>query len=105
MNNLLNIKTPAEGVAGALQCTYGLDNHGLVGLRKVYWNLPAEALYEESIFRGEAQIVNSGALRVVSGKKTARAAQDKFIVRDADTEGHIWWGEYNRPMAADKFEE
>ena len=38
-----------------------------------------------------------GPLVVNTGKHTARAAQDKFIVREADTEEHIWWGEYNRP--------
>ena len=52
MNNILDIKTPAEGQAAALKCDYGLANLGLMNLRKVYWNLPAEALYEEIIFRG-----------------------------------------------------
>ena len=33
-----------------------LDNVGLINLRKVYWNLPTEALYEEIIFRGEGRI-------------------------------------------------
>ena len=42
MNNILNIKTPAESEAGALKSDYGLDNHGLTNLRKTYWNLPTE---------------------------------------------------------------
>ncbi len=105
MNNILNIKTPAEAVAEALKSEYGLENHGLTNLRRVYWNLPPEALYEEIAFREEGHIVNGGALRVTSGKHTARAAQDKYIVREAETEAHIWWGEYNRPMGAEKFEE
>jgi len=105
MNNILNIKTPAEAVAEALKSEYGLENHGLTNLRRVYWNLPPEALYEEIAFREEGRIVNGGALRVASGKHTARAAQDKYIVREAETEAHIWWGEYNRPMGPEKFEE
>ena len=44
MNNILNIKTPAESEAKALKSDYGLDNHGLSNLRKAYWNLPTEAL-------------------------------------------------------------
>ena len=32
------------------------------------------------------------------------SANDKFVVRDADSEDNIWWGVYNRPFAADKFE-
>ena len=97
MNNLLNIKTPAENQAGALKSDYGLENHGLTNLRKVYWNLPTEALYEEIIFRGEAQISRSGPIIVNTGKHTARAASDKFMVREPGTEENVWWGQYNRP--------
>jgi phosphoenolpyruvate carboxykinase (ATP) len=104
-NNLLNIKTPAENEAGALKPDYGLVNHGLTNLRKVYWNLPTEALYEEIVFRGEGRIAKSGPVIVTSGKQTARAAQDKFVVRDPDTESHIWWGEYNRPISPAQFNE
>ena len=105
MNNLLNIKTPAENQAGALKSDYGLENHGLTNLRKVYWNLPTEALYEEIIFRGEAQISRSGPIIVNTGKHTARAASDKFMVREPGTEENVWWGQYNRPYGRDKFDE
>jgi phosphoenolpyruvate carboxykinase (ATP) len=105
MNNILNIKTPAEAQAEATKCDYGLENIGLLNLRKVYWNLTTEALYEETIFRGEAQISLLGPIIVNTGKHTARAASDKFIVREPSTEKNIWWGEYNRPYAAAKFDE
>ncbi len=105
MNNILDIKTPAEAQAAARKSDYGLENHGLFGLNKVYWNLPVEALYEEAIFRNEGKITLQGSLTVNTGKHTARAANDKFIVREPTTEGHIWWGQYNRPYSADKFEE
>jgi phosphoenolpyruvate carboxykinase (ATP) len=42
---------------------------------------------------------------VNSGKHTARAANDKYVVREASTEDLIWWGEYNRPYSPEKFEE
>jgi phosphoenolpyruvate carboxykinase (ATP) len=105
MNNILNIRTPAEAEAGYFKSDYGLDRHGLYNLRKVYWNLPQEALYEEISFRGEGKITRHGSITVVSGKHTARAAQDKFVVREPTSEDHIWWGEYNRPFSADKFNE
>jgi phosphoenolpyruvate carboxykinase (ATP) len=105
MNNILNIKTPAEDQAGAVQSDYGIENLGLQNLRKVYWNLPTEALYEEIIFRGEAQISQSGPIIVNTGKHTARAANDKFIVRESTTEQNIWWGQYNRPYTTEKFDE
>lgn len=105
MNNLLNIKTPAEGQASAVKSDYGLENHGLVNLRKVYWNLPTEALYEEVIFRGEGQISTSGPLVVNTGKHTARAANDKFIAFEPSTSDNVWWGQYNRPYSREKFDE
>ncbi len=105
MNNLLNIKTPAQDQAHALKAEYGLSNHGISNLRQSYWNLPTEALYEEIVFRNEAKITQQGPLVALSGKHTARAAQDKFIVREPNTEDHIWWGEYNRPLSAEKFDE
>jgi phosphoenolpyruvate carboxykinase (ATP) len=105
MNNILNIKTPAENEANALKSDFGLDNHGLNNLRKAYWNLPTEALYEEIVFRNEGKISKSGPIVVETGKHTARAANDKFIVREATTEESVWWGQYNRPFNSEKFDE
>ncbi len=104
-SNLLNIRTPAQDQAGALKSDFGLANHGLTNLNTVYWNLPAEALYEEIAFRREGQIARMGPVVANTGKHTSRSAADKFIVREADSEGHVWWGEYNRPIGADKFAE
>ena len=64
MNNLLNIKTPAEDQAKALKSDFGLSNHGFRNLRKVYWNLPTESLYEEAVFRGEGHISHEGPMIV-----------------------------------------
>jgi len=105
MNNILNIKTPAQSQAQALKADYGLDNIGLTNFNTVYWNLPTEALYEEVIFRNEAKITLQGPLVVNTGIHTARAASDKFVVREATTEEHVWWGQYNRPFSAEKFDE
>lgn len=105
MNNLLNIKTPAESQAQELKSEFGLKNLGITNLRAAYWNLPAEALYEEIVFRNEGQISHQGPIVVNTGKHTARAANDKFVVREPGSAKHVWWGEYNRPYDADKFEE
>lgn len=105
MNNILNITTPTEAQASALKSEFGLENHGLTNLRKIYWNLPPEALYEEITFRNEGKITVDGALVVRSGKHTARAANDKYIVRSSENEDKVWWGEYNRPISPSKFED
>jgi len=103
MNPYLDLPSPAQPEAGKLASVYGLANHGLANLHRVYWNLPTASLYEEAVFRGEAAISHLGPMVVTTGKHTARAAADKFIVRESSTENLVWWGEYNRPFSADKF--
>lgn len=103
--NLLDINTPAQKHARALKSEFGLENHGLVNLNQVYWNLPAESLYEEIVFRGEGHISRNGPIVVDTGKHTARAANDKYVVREPSSEDHIWWGEYNRPYNPEAFNE
>ncbi|HEY6031708.1 MAG TPA: phosphoenolpyruvate carboxykinase (ATP), partial [Gaiellaceae bacterium] len=103
--NPLDVRTPAQGEAKGLAAEFGLENHGLTNLRCVYWNLPPEALYEEISFRGEGRITRDGSIALETGKHTSRSAQDKFIVRNLASEGRVWWGEYNRPIAAEKFDE
>lgn len=105
MNNLLDIKTPAQAQANALKSDFGLDNLGLTNLRQVYWNLPAEALYEEIVFRNEGRITRDGPIVAMTGQHTGRSASDKVIVREESSEKNVWWGQFNRPIAADKFDE
>lgn len=104
MSNLLNIKTPAESVAQARKADFNLSNHGVGNLRLAYWNLSMEALYEEAVFRSEGVTSSGGAFVAHTGKHTGRSANDKFTVRHADSENHIWWGTYNKPFDSEKFE-
>ncbi len=103
MTKYLKFDTPAIKHAGDLASNYKLKNHGLTHLERVFWNLPTAALYEEAIFRGEGNIVNGGPFIVNTGKWTARAAKDKYLVREHTTEDKIWWGVNNQPMNPDKF--
>jgi len=103
MTKYLEFDTPAVKQAGDLASDYKLKNHGLIHLDRVFWNLPTAALYEEAVFRGEGHMVYGGPLLVTTGKHTARAAADKFIVREHSTEDEIWWGQYNRPCSPEQF--
>jgi phosphoenolpyruvate carboxykinase (ATP) len=104
MNNLLNIKTPAESIAQTRKADYNLSNQGVSNLRLAYWNLTSEALYEEAVFRGEGATTAGGPFVANTGKHTARSANDKFVVREVSSEGNVWWGVYNRPFAPEKFD-
>jgi phosphoenolpyruvate carboxykinase (ATP) len=103
MNPYMDLASPAQEQAGKLASLCGLQNHGLANLHRVYWNLPTAALYEEAVFRGEGRISHLGPMVVNTGKHTARAAADKFVVREHSTDEHVWWGEYNRPYSSEKF--
>ena len=105
MNNILDIKSPAQKEALVQKAFLGLDLIGLTNVHQAYWNLPVEALYEEIVFRREAQISYQGPIIVNTGKHTARSANDKFVVKEDTTGAHVWWGEYNRPFNPDKFNE
>lgn len=104
MSKYLKFETPAQKQAADLKSIYGLANHGLVHLDRVYWNLPEAALYEESVFRNEGKIVNGGPLLVHTGKWTARAANEKYFVKESSTEEKIDWGKNNRPLTPEKFD-
>ncbi len=103
MSKYLEFKTPAEKESMELASDYRLKNHGLIHLDKVYWNLPDSALYEEIIFRNEGHMASNGPILVKTGRHTARAAADKFVVKEHSTDDKIWWGEYNRPISVEKF--
>ncbi|MDA3843043.1 MAG: phosphoenolpyruvate carboxykinase (ATP) [Candidatus Kapabacteria bacterium] len=103
MSKYLKFDTPAVKHAGDLCSMFKLKNHGLRDLDKVFWNLPSAALYEEASFRGEGNMVYGGPFLVNTGKWTARAANDKYVVQEDSTVDKIWWGEYNRPMSPEKF--
>ncbi len=103
MSKYLEFNTPASKQAMELASDFRLKHQGLTYLNRVYWNLPEEALYEEAIFRNEGKLVLNGPLLVNTGKHTARAAADKFVVREESTEEKVWWGSYNRPFSSEKF--
>lgn len=90
--------------AGLKHSTYGLENHGLYNLNDIYWNLPTPRLIEQSVFRREGQLSHLGPLVVRTGHHTGRSANDKFIVDEPSVREDIWWGDINRPISEEAFE-
>ena len=62
------------------------------------WNLSMAALYEEAVRKQEGVIAAGGSLVCRTGQHTGRSPNDKFIVREASSEGNIGWGKVNQPM-------
>ena len=67
----------------------GLDVQGIATAATLYWNLETAALVEHAITCGEGHLAADGPLVVATGRHTGRSAQDKFIVRDAETESTV----------------
>ena len=65
-------------------------------------NLSAAELYELAVRRGEGMVASTGALAMRTGNHTGRSAADKFIVRDATTEGNVWW-DNNKALSPEHF--
>jgi phosphoenolpyruvate carboxykinase (ATP) len=81
----------------------GLESIGVSTAATIHWNLVAAPLVEQALARGEGRLAKDGPLVVATGKHTGRSAQDKFIVRDAETESTIWWGKSNKAMTPEAF--
>eukprot|EP00747_Dinoflagellata_sp_TGD_P143744 gnl/TRDRNA2_/TRDRNA2_176426_c0_seq8.p1 gnl/TRDRNA2_/TRDRNA2_176426_c0~~gnl/TRDRNA2_/TRDRNA2_176426_c0_seq8.p1 ORF type:complete len:632 (+),score=157.80 gnl/TRDRNA2_/TRDRNA2_176426_c0_seq8:58-1953(+) len=73
-------------------------------VEELFYNSPPATLYEEALaHESGSSIVSSGALAVLSGKKTGRSPLDKRIVRNPASEKDIWWGKVNIPLEESSF--
>ncbi|WP_294195481.1 phosphoenolpyruvate carboxykinase [uncultured Sphingomonas sp.] len=76
----------------------GLATQGIETRATLHWNLVTARLTEAAVARSEGKLSADGPLVVETGTHTGRSAQDKFIVRDAETESTVWWGKSNKAM-------
>jgi len=96
--------SPALNEAENQKGDYDLDFLGFRNLKHTYWNLSVDALYKEADFRKEGNCSENGPMAIDTGKFKSLVVNDRFIVREPETENFINWGIDNRPFAPDKFE-
>ncbi|ODS09862.1 phosphoenolpyruvate carboxykinase (ATP) [Vibrio scophthalmi] len=76
--------------------TIDLTKHGLHDVKEVVRNPSYELLFEEET-RADLEgyergvVTELGAVAVDTGIFTGRSPKDKYIVKDATTEEHMWW--------------
>ena len=70
---------------------------------KLRRNLLEAELVEQALRRGEGRLAATGAFAVETGQHTGRSAEDKYIVRDLDTDAAIWW-DNAKSMTEDQFD-
>ncbi len=100
----MTTRTIEQSVAATGHGGYGLENHGLKPAGEVHWNLSPARLYEESLRRGDGQIVHMGAIATVTAPHTGRSPNDRFVVRDQLSEDVVDWGNVNVPMSTEHFD-
>ena len=73
-------------------------------LAEAFKNLKTAQLYEMSLIRSEAKLSDKGVLVTYTGNKTGRSANDKFIVKNKDSESLVNWGNINKAISEEGFE-
>jgi phosphoenolpyruvate carboxykinase (ATP) len=74
-----------------------------IGAVRVHRNLAPAVLLEHAVQRGEGHLTDGGAFVGMTAPHTGRSPDDKYVVREASSEEHIWWGKTNVAMSVDHF--
>jgi phosphoenolpyruvate carboxykinase (ATP) len=97
ITDLPGVPSSAPGTALDLRA-YGL-NPG-----RVHANLSPAALTEIAVRRGEGHLTEKGALTALTGFRTGRSPQDRFVVPEVARADDIWWGSVNQRMETAAFD-
>ena len=81
-----------------------LSQHGLEPSGNVHWNMDPEELHQLAVDLNEAKLTSDSVLLAVTGERTGRSPNDRFIVDEAGMAEEVWWGEVNRPTAPAVFD-
>ena len=68
------------------------------------FELSNNELIDKAINNNEAVLADNGALTAVTGERTGRSPNDRFIVKEPGTQDLIDWGEVNKPFGSDAFD-
>ncbi|GAB3846069.1 phosphoenolpyruvate carboxykinase (ATP) [Hymenobacter terrigena] len=94
-----------EASTSAVDARNRLQPLGFRETATVHLNPTPAELIEHALRNGEGQLTDTGALMADTGKFTGRSPKDRFVVKDANTENSVWWGDINIPFDADKFDQ
>ena len=79
-----------------------LSQYGITDASEIVYNPSYELLFAEETKEGlegfeKGTVTELGAVNVRTGIFTGRSPKDKFIVKDASTEEHMWWNSEQAP--------
>jgi len=82
-----------------------LDKLGLENIGKVYYNLSYDELQAHEINNNECKISSTGTAICDTGIFTGRSPKDKYFVDQSPSNEHISWGDINRKIDKETFDE
>jgi phosphoenolpyruvate carboxykinase (ATP) len=97
-------QTRPQQEAADLQGKVGLEAQGLAPNGEVHWNLVAAVLIQNAARREEGDFAEMGPFVAITSPHTGRSPNDKFVVREPQSEKDVDWGKVNQPFAPEKFE-
>lgn len=73
-----------------------LKQYGIDDVQEIYHNLSYDELYKHETSDSlegyeKGYVTKSGAVAVDTGEFTGRSPKDKYIVKEEESEGNIWW--------------
>ena len=74
--------------------------------KNLHYNLSRSQLFDHEIKGGVGEIIKTkygDVFGVKTGKFTGRSPNDKYIVLDETTKDSIWWGDVNKPISKEIF--
>tara|TARA_E500000081_G_scaffold147769_1_gene172417 strand:- start:464 stop:2080 length:1617 start_codon:yes stop_codon:yes gene_type:complete len=75
---------------------------------EIHWNQEWEELYAAALRRNEGDLTAHGVLKTVTGDRTGRSPNDRYIVdlgnADDSQTKDVWWGKVNVPISHDRYE-
>lgn len=89
------------------QIKQDLKEYGFADVNELYYNLSYDELFThetDSCLNGfdKGFVTDTGAVAVDTGIFTGRSPKDKYIVRESESEGNVWWKTGERKSSDNK---
>ena len=85
--------------------TLNIEKYGFNHTGNIFRNNPPGALVEKALLHKEGRLSRAGALCIETGERTGRSPDDKYIVDTPAVHDLIAWGNVNRPVSAEVFDQ
>ena len=85
--------------------TLKIEKYGFKHTGNIFRNNPPGALVEKALLHKEGRLSRAGALCIETGERTGRSPNDKYIVDTPAVHDLIAWGNVNRPVSREVFDQ